>query len=663
MMQSATSISPLCYSKIPHSHFSFLSPFRTRISPIALPSFSYHLLLKPLNIHAVSHLRASATQGIVETAESGTELVEVGYLSSVHGLQGEICVKPSTDFPELRFSKPGIRWLRQPVSGKEIMHEVRLVEGRGHHGQKSWILRFGGIDSVEQAKQLVGSTILVKEEDRPQLEEGEFYTRDLVGMRVNLKETGESVGTVVNVFDSGGNDLLQVMLYPQADVPEEAGKSMTAETGLSGPLVWVPFVEAIVPDVDMMKGEMWITPPKGLFELNIRSDEKSKKERRQLEWKERKKLQRRLISAKKKLSEMEQKHVFDGLRYGEKSQRSLLADQIVGVSSKLLQQALQNLEKPYKRWSVSEVISATKTKLIKNSVTLSKECFTSRIIGENLAANFKLQEKGLHLLSKGKLAMILVLNDIVKQGRGDSSESSEDLIFSFIQKSLSDDKTFLKMEDRASVPLVFVSSLEEHQSLKTMFLNNDYFGFDNEKVWFLEEEKLPVVNSSAEEQSSHKILMKSPWEILQSPVGSGGIFSLLSSHNILENFCEGGVEYIEVCSLEKNGYLGNAPLLGYVNSCKADIGVHILEDVKDSEESFNMIFSTDFMMSLTEKIDKLEFRAISKPNSYVKMADKEWVDVIPSSQNSYQFHCSIYSYLNACPPDKICVMQQSNYII
>lgn len=38
-----------------------------------------------------------------------------------------------------------------------------------------------------QAKQLVGSTLLVREEDRPELDEGEFYTPDLVGMRVVLK--------------------------------------------------------------------------------------------------------------------------------------------------------------------------------------------------------------------------------------------------------------------------------------------------------------------------------------------------------------------------------------------------------------------------------------------------------------------------------------------
>ncbi|EPS60386.1 hypothetical protein M569_14417, partial [Genlisea aurea] len=69
-----------------------------------------------------------------------------------------------------------------------------------------------------------------------------------------------------------------------------------------------------------------------------------KKERRELEWKERKRLQRRLIAAKKKLCEMDQKHVFHGFRCGDKYQKSLLADQIVSLNSRLLQQALGDVK-------------------------------------------------------------------------------------------------------------------------------------------------------------------------------------------------------------------------------------------------------------------------------------------------------------------------------
>lgn len=179
-----------------------------------------------------------------------------------------------------------------------------------------------------QAKQIVGSTLLVKANDRPTLEDGEFYVPELVGMKVILKvdvgnynnfqsqkficgfhylsslilnfflsstriggmiffilfpfllcqETREPVGTVVNVFNCGSSDLLQVKLFP-AEINDGFSN---IENAHSGHLVWIPFVEAIVPDVDMNSREMLITPPKGLLELNIRHDRRSKKERRQL---------------------------------------------------------------------------------------------------------------------------------------------------------------------------------------------------------------------------------------------------------------------------------------------------------------------------------------------------------------------------------------------
>ena len=47
----------------------------------------------------------SATQETVEVSKTDSQFVEIGYISSVHGLQGEVRVKPNTDFPELRFSE------------------------------------------------------------------------------------------------------------------------------------------------------------------------------------------------------------------------------------------------------------------------------------------------------------------------------------------------------------------------------------------------------------------------------------------------------------------------------------------------------------------------------------------------------------------------------
>ncbi|PON41749.1 Translation protein, beta-barrel domain containing protein [Parasponia andersonii] len=652
---------PSLPSAIPTSHRVVTNPFRAR--PTFAASSPLRLVLSPLQIHrfALPPLQSTATQEHVETADTGLGFVEVGYISNVHGLEGETRVKPSTDFPELRFSKPGRRWLKQQISGRDMIQEVELEEGRGHPGQKSWILKFRGIDSVDQAKQLLGSTILVKEEERPELEEGEFYTRDLVGMRVFLKETGEPVGSVVNVFDSGASDLLEVMLDSSFDILDATGKQKSAGTKVSGHHVWVPFVEAIVPIVDLKKREMQITPPKGLLELNLRYDERSKKERRQLEWKERKKNQKRLIAAKKKLIELEQKHVFHGLRFGEKVQRSLLADQIVGVNSKLLRLVLQNIGTPRKRWNITELISAQRREQL-SKLVISEDCLISNASKEKLGAHLPLQEKGLQLISEGKVAVVLVVNDRNTLGLASdfdlvNSKSTENSLFSLLQTSLFDDQRFVKMADRASTPLILVCSSGEVELWTTLFSDNDHFSFDSEKVQVLEEEKLPVVSNSLEDDKRHKILMKSPWEILQSPVGSGGALTLLSSQDILDNLSECGVEYIAILSTSQRNVGLNPLLLGFAERCKADIGIQLPKDKKGSKESYNMIFSMNFMKKLAKQIDKLAFHAIPKQNSHLELVEKEWVDVIPSNPNSYELCCSIYSSLNVCSIDKICVME------
>ncbi|KAK9153225.1 hypothetical protein Sjap_000705 [Stephania japonica] len=618
-------------------------------------------------------LHCTVTELTVEASRNEAGFIEVGHISGVHGLGGELRVKPNTGYPELRFSKPGRRWLKERVGGKEAIREVELVEGREHPGQKCWIVSFQEIDSVEKAKELIGSTLLVSEDDRPVLEEGEYYTRDLVGMSVILKDTSELVGTVINVFNTGASDLLEVMLN-SAEKTNNGTASSNTEASVSGPLVLVPFVKAIVPDIDMDKREMQITPPKGLLELNVKTDERSKKERRQLEWKQRKRAAKRLIAAKKKLSEMEQKHVFHGLRFGEKAQRSLLAEQVVGINLTLFKPALDAMGMPSKRVycvvlvrQVGLYLEDLKKK--KGSATTASDPLTKTLPQANHDGYVRslvhdvekeLHLKGLDTISKGKTATILIIDEKAYQGR-ESDHGSPGCIqsssnISYLEELFCNDEQFFKIEDKLlSLPLVIVSSANEIQSLQKLFSDNNYFGFDAGKVWFLEEEELPVVSSSLED-NAHKILMKSPWEILRSSVGSGGVFSLVSSSGILQNFSEMDIDYVQVCSLGSGAIIGSPLFFGFIQSHNADIGL-LIDRNEDFVKDFNMIFSMRFLKKFTKQTSELEFHAIEKQNSHVVLVDKEWVEVNPSSPNSYEIHSSIYGSLNACSPDKICAMK------
>jgi 16S rRNA processing protein RimM len=168
--------------------------------------------------------------------------LKIGKIVAAQGLNGEVRVYPDSDFPE-RFEEPGDRWLLRP--GATEPESIRLLSGRYLAGKGLYVICFAGIKSREQADALRDCHLVVRESDRPQLEEGEFHVMDLVGLAVFDQATQALVGTVTDVF-SAGNDLLEVELG-------------------TGTKVLVPFVEAIVPVVDLSQRRLEITPPPGLI--------------------------------------------------------------------------------------------------------------------------------------------------------------------------------------------------------------------------------------------------------------------------------------------------------------------------------------------------------------------------------------------------------------
>ena len=170
--------------------------------------------------------------------------LSVGKIVGVQGLQGELRVNPASDFPE-RFTAPGPRWLRSRKGGEPA--EIQLKKGRRLPGKSLFVVRFEGIDNRSAGEALVGQVLLVSADDRPELEEGEFHLLDLMGLEARLNADGTAIGTVSDLI-SGGNDLLEI-------------------TTTDGRKLLIPFVEAIVPEVQLEEGWLLLTPPPGLLEL------------------------------------------------------------------------------------------------------------------------------------------------------------------------------------------------------------------------------------------------------------------------------------------------------------------------------------------------------------------------------------------------------------
>jgi 16S rRNA processing protein RimM len=170
----------------------------------------------------------------------------VGLITSCHGICGQVKVKSLSDFEE-RFLKPGIRWLQLE---NETPLEVKLISGFKQPGKETFVVKLQGINTRNHAEQLKKFKILVKADKLPKLKKEEFHLLELIDLDVKIVENDELkvIGKVVNL-ENEKNNLLIIEIFKNQKK------------------VLIPFVEEIVPSVDIKNNFLIINPPNGLLEL------------------------------------------------------------------------------------------------------------------------------------------------------------------------------------------------------------------------------------------------------------------------------------------------------------------------------------------------------------------------------------------------------------
>jgi 16S rRNA processing protein RimM len=179
------------------------------------------------------------TQQHPEGSDAPPDTVEVvvGALGRAHGIRGDVAIDVRTDEPERRFA-PGAR-LR--VEGTRRV--LTVASTRWHSGRLlATFEELGDRTAVETARGLVLVTDVPA--DELPADEGEYYDRQLVGLAV-VTTDGTPVGRVLDVLHPGPQDLLEI-------------------STAAGPRL-VPFVEALVPEVDLPAGRLVVADVPGLL--------------------------------------------------------------------------------------------------------------------------------------------------------------------------------------------------------------------------------------------------------------------------------------------------------------------------------------------------------------------------------------------------------------
>lgn len=126
----------------------------------------------------------------------------VGVIANTHGIRGEVKVFPTTEEPK-RFE--GMKEIILDTGAEKITLEIARVR----FFKNLVILKFKGIDDINDIEKYKGKDLLVSRENAIPLEEGEYYIADILGARV-VTEDGREFGRLKDVLSTGANDVYVV---------------------------------------------------------------------------------------------------------------------------------------------------------------------------------------------------------------------------------------------------------------------------------------------------------------------------------------------------------------------------------------------------------------------------------------------------------------------
>ena len=164
------------------------------------------------------------------------EKIKIGKIVNTVGLKGEVKVYNYSDSIEIY------------ETIESIYVEDRLTVIENVRAQKNMvILKLEGADDRNAAEALRGKELYITEDDLPELPEGQYYVRDLIGMSVT-EEDGNLLGHVTDVLQNTAQDIFEV--------ESENGKKLL-----------IPKVDQFVLDIDAEKREITVRLIEGMLDL------------------------------------------------------------------------------------------------------------------------------------------------------------------------------------------------------------------------------------------------------------------------------------------------------------------------------------------------------------------------------------------------------------
>ena len=166
------------------------------------------------------------------------QLLQVGVISSTHGIRGEVKVFPTTDDVK-RFKK-----LKKVILDTGREHLPLEVESVKFFKQFA-IVKFKGIDDINDIEKYKGKSLLVDRENAVKLRKDEYFIADMIGLQV-YTEDGEAFGVLKDVLETGANDVYIIDSLKHGEVLVPAIKQCILDVDIEGQKMTIHLMEGLV---------------------------------------------------------------------------------------------------------------------------------------------------------------------------------------------------------------------------------------------------------------------------------------------------------------------------------------------------------------------------------------------------------------------------------
>ena len=166
------------------------------------------------------------------------QLLQVGVISSTHGGRGEVKVFPTTDDVK-RFKK-----LKEVIL--DTGREERTLEIEGVKFFKNMvILKFKGIDNINDIEKYKGRSLYVDRKNAIKLRKDEYFVADMIGLQV-FTEDGALFGILKDVLETGANDVYIIDTEKHGEVLIPAIKQCILDVDVENQKMVIHLMEGLV---------------------------------------------------------------------------------------------------------------------------------------------------------------------------------------------------------------------------------------------------------------------------------------------------------------------------------------------------------------------------------------------------------------------------------